>query len=55
MPVTLQVAEGQKVLQGGVVYEAGETFQAGDENADSLVERGLAEKPKAKSSKAKES
>lgn len=45
MPEILQVAEGQKVLQDGIVYEEGQKFEAGDQNADSLVERGLAEKP----------
>jgi hypothetical protein len=46
MPVNLVVAEGQKILQDGQVFEEGQTFEAGDQNAESLVERGLAEKPK---------
>lgn len=49
--VKLQVSEGQRVIADGVILEEGGSFEVGEANADSLIERGLAERPKAATSK----
>lgn len=45
--VNLTVAEGERVIAEGAVKTEGERFAVDPESADSLVERGLAERIKA--------
>ena len=42
--VRLTVAEGQRVIADGKVLAEGERFEVDPENAESLVERGLAKR-----------
>lgn len=42
--VKLKVAEGQRVIHGGSILTEGEVFEVDPENAESLVERGIANK-----------